>query len=234
MYCNGSHCSLTMMQDIKFIHCQLKNINKHYILLDQLRGQWHQWIMCWKCEKSYSFHLSYKNGWLLTLWYFTDFHSIQFLSFLHVYSFFTHIPSVIYLGCILSQISSLVFVYDLFRPVLAGAQVYNQSSPGCQFYKRGWRWLPALGLGDLDSWWRNWRVTRCRVGPAGAGPSTGVSWSWLEDKVRAEQIIVNFSDPSRYILGKGGIYWAVRKHNAFFQLQYVSKNTNLFVMFFFF
>ena len=125
---------LTMMQDVKFIHCQVKTINKHYILLEKIRDQCH---------------------------------------------------SVIYLSCILSQII-LLFVYDLFRPVLAGAQVYSRSSPACRFYKHGWRWLPAQGLRDLDGWWQNWRVSRCRVGPAGTGPSTGVSRSWLEDKVRAD------------------------------------------------
>lgn len=103
--------------------------------------------------------------------------SSGFLNFLHTLVS-THTPliflllSVITLSCILSL--ALIFVYDLFRPGLAGAQVYNWSSPGCRFYRHGWRWLPALGLRGLGGCRRSWGATWCRVGPAGTGPSTGV------------------------------------------------------------
>lgn len=110
--------------------------------------------------------------------------SSNFLSFLH----FKCIPliallfSVIILSCILSCSNFYFYSYDLLRPGLAGAQLYSWSSPGCQFYIRGWRWLPALGLRGSGGCRRSWSVTRSRVGPEGTGPSTGVLWSWLEDR----------------------------------------------------
>lgn len=106
-----------------------------------------------------------------------------------------------------------IFVEDLFCPQLAGVQVYSWSSPGCRFYKHGWKWVPAVGMKGPGHCWQYWGVTWYREGPAGTGPSAGVCWSWLRDKTRAVSHLISYVKQVRHPVHRTHIadWWCYRK-----------------------
>lgn len=69
---------------------------------------------------------------------------------------------------------------DLFFPQSAGPRFCSWIPLPSLFYRRGWRWLPALGTRHVGQWWwRRWRVTWSRRDPEATGPSSVVCGSHL-------------------------------------------------------